>query len=118
MSTSWSIPKGPDEPFVPKGEWFVKCKSGLFFDNWMYFDSLDYCADKLFNKRGIFVAYGPEYANDSSRYVAIMCRTPKFQRGKFVDAMKEMLYVMAIYGYSDYEDFCVAEIEKIKAFRK
>ena len=99
---------------MKKKEFYMKIRRySLIFDDWAYFDVPDYYADNLFEKHKVAVAFGSEFRNPNSRYRVVCCSTLKLQRKRFVAAMRELPYMMALNGYGDYEDFCVAEVKKI-----
>ena len=116
MAVSWEVPEIDEIPFAPRGDFFIKSTTfHLFFDEWLIFDVPDYYADNLFIKHKVPVIFWNEYAHNDWVYKAILCKSPKIYRKRFLDAMRELPYVMALNGHGDYEDFCEAQLAFFKA---
>jgi len=73
----------------------------------MFLDMEEYLADRIFIKHKVNVKFGKEYAQKGSKYLCIFCRIRKRDDKKFKDALEELKNSMLLYGYRDYEEFCI-----------
>ena len=80
----------------------------LFYDYYLFFDTSQYLADRLFIRNKVRVWYDLEYAKDGSPYQAIFCRIRKKDASGFLAALEELKNSMIIHGHVNYE----AEVAK------
>ena len=73
----------------------------------VYVDSPDYLADKLFIKHQIRVDFGREYVKDTWPYALIFCKVRKKDCEAFTEAMADLERKMFLQGRGEsYAEFC------------
>lgn len=87
-------------------------KLSPFSFQYLYFDTEDHFADNIFIKNKIFVKFGNEYAKDGEKYRAIFCEVSKKNVDKFLKSIDELKDKMLLFGYTDYEDWCIKWLEE------
>lgn len=78
----------------------------LFFFYFIFFDTKEYVADRLFVRHKVRVWFGKEFEKKESPFVLILCRVRKKDVERFVAALDEMERTMILKGHSDYPGFC------------
>ena len=81
----------------------------LFYDYFVFFDTMPYLADQLFIRHKVRVWFDREYAKDGSPYLAIFCRVRKKDVPKFLAALEDLKNSMMLCGHPHY-------IEEISSF--
>lgn len=81
----------------------------LFYYAYMYVDSKDNMADRLFINHKVTVKFGPELTK--GRYKMVLCKIKKRDEKNFLAALAEMYDKALLMGYTDYRDAC-SEIGK------
>lgn len=74
--------------------------------HFLYIDSGEHLADRLFAKHQIRVKFTREYIHNRTNYRVIFCKIPPKDVPKFEQAMAELTNNMLLLGHNDYLDFC------------
>lgn len=89
----------------------------LFYDYFVFFDTMPYLADQLFIRHEVRVWFDREYAKDGSPYLAIFCHVKKKDVPKFLAALEDLKNSMMLCGHPHYVEEISSfmdEIEKMK----
>lgn len=78
----------------------------LFFFYFVFFDTKEYLADRLFIRHKVRVWFGKEYVKKDCPFVLIFCKIRKKDIESFAAALDEMERTMLLKGHLDYPDFC------------
>lgn len=82
-----------------------------FSFQYLYFDTEDHLADKVFIKNKVFVKFGKEYAKNGEKYRIIFCEISKKNVDKFLKSIDELKDKMLLLGFTDYEEWCIKQLE-------
>lgn len=85
-----------------------------FTCQYMFLDTEDYLADKLFIRHKVAVDFGTEYVNKESGYVVITCRIRKWHEKQFREALAALPDKMLLLGHTDYADSCKELFDRFK----
>lgn len=94
---------------------YIKLRSWRPFScQYVFLDTKEYLADRLFISHKIPVRFGSEYVNKKSKYVVIFCRIRKWNEEQFKEALAALPDKMLLMGYTDYADFCKELFDSFK----
>lgn len=86
---------------------YMKLKNWRPFTcQYMFVDTGEYLADRLFVEQKIPVHFGREFSKDGSKYRIITCRIRKCHEELFEKALKALPDKMLLLGHNDYAEFC------------
>lgn len=83
----------------------------LMYNHYVFIDTDEYLADKLFIDYEVKVEFGKEYIKEDSSYVVIFCKVRKGDDNKFQEALGDLHNKMLLMGHADYNDECGMLIE-------
>lgn len=89
----------------------------LFFDYYMFFDTMPYLADRLFIRHEVKVWFDMDMEKPGSPYLVIFCHVRKKDTPKFLEALEDLKKSMLLCGHPYYEREVSAimdEMEKVK----
>lgn len=94
---------------------YIKLQSWRPFTcQYMFIDTEEYLADKLFIKYRVPVHFGNEFVNEKSRYRVIVCRIRKHHEKYFKEALAALPDKMSLMGYTDYPEYCKELFDSLK----
>lgn len=87
--------------------WKIKHLFSFNKVHFMYIDSPDYYADRLFINNKVTIHFKEEYANDDNpKYRIIFAYVHKKDAKRAIEALKLLPNKMFLMGNKDYLDFC------------
>ena len=82
-------------------------KFSLFYEHYLYLDTVDYHADQIFINNKVRVIFGKEFLNSGDgKYVAIFCKVRKRDRELFLKSMGNLYNKMIILRDITYQEMC------------
>ncbi len=95
---------------------FIKLDDfSFFYYTYVFFDTDDYLADRIFINKRIRIKYGDTYNIPGDKYEIIICKVKKKDEQKFLEGMEELSNKMALMGYDDYDSYCeIMSVELVK----
>lgn len=96
-----------------KLESWLPCSS-----RYIYVDTQDYLADRLFVQARLRVRYSGEFARKGSPYVIISCKVRKKDEGRFIKMLEKLPDRMLLMGHTDYMEYCRELIGNLGAGRE
>ena len=90
-----------------EGENYLRIKRfSLFYRYYMFIDTKEHLADRMFIQRGIRVYFQKEYMKDNCDYVIMFCKVSKRREDQFIRILSEIQGKALLMGNRDYIEFC------------
>lgn len=86
--------------------WIKLKRSNAFFSYFIYADTCDSRANRLFRERRIAARCNGCYKNDNEPYELFVVSVPTWQVNKFKDAIRDHAKNMILLGYPRYDEWC------------